>query len=223
MQKTFLRVFIILCKSVKVLICIVCIPDKPLYCEEIMMLFHWIKERKARRAAAEKLYQMAATQSRNPMFYQGMGVSDSFDGRFDVLVLHIYMATERLNELGNPGRQLGQALFYAMFRTMDLTLREMGVGDVGIPKRMQKMMKAFNGRAHVYHEALQTKNFPELQSVIARNVYRSEGDAPPRGSEELTAYAFAVHDYFKTCSYDQFYNATGVFPETDVQEPKRAA
>ncbi len=188
-----------------------------------MMLFHWIQERKARRAAAEKLYQLAAAQSRSPMFYDSMGVADSFDGRFDVLVLHIYITTERLNDLGKEGRKLGQALFDAMFRTMDLTLREMGVGDVGIPKRMQKMMKAFNGRAHVYHEAFQSKNFPALQLAIARNVYRSEGEVNPRGSEELTAYAMAVHDYFKTCSYDQFYNATGVFPEADVQEPKRAA
>ncbi len=187
-----------------------------------MMIFHWLKKRSARRQAAEKLYQMAAAQSRSPEFYGAMGVADTFDGRFDVLVLHIYVATERLNELGKEGRALGQALFDAMFRTMDLTLREMGVGDVGIPKRMQKMMKAFNGRTHVYHDALKSGNAAALQLAIARNVYRSEGEAIPPGSEDLTNYILAVHEYFKSCSYEQFYNANGVFPEPAAEEPRKA-
>ena len=82
-------------------------------------------------------------QSRDPAFYEALGVADSVDGRFDLISLHTILVIERLEQFGKPGRKLAQTLFDTMFVTMDFTLREMGVGDLGVPKHMQKMMKAF--------------------------------------------------------------------------------
>ena len=187
------------------------------------MILNWIKQRAARRETAQRLYQTAVDQSRDPLFYTDMGVADTLDGRFDLVSLHVFLLMERLNLLGPEGRKLAQALFDVMFKTMALTLREMGVGDVGVPKQMQKMMKAFNGRVHAYHEALQSKNIHALQLAVARNIYRIKGESIPRGSEELTAYVLLTHGFFETCSYDDFVKSGVEFPQPDLHETKESA
>jgi cytochrome b pre-mRNA-processing protein 3 len=177
-----------------------------------MMQLHWFKQRKARKDAAVRLYDMAVVQSRVPDFYDKMGVADTIDGRFDLLVLHIYLVMDRLNALGPEGRKLGQALFDRMFRMVDLSLREMGFGDLGIPKHMKKMMKAFNGRAHSYHAALSTGNPDALQLAITRNVYRIEGESIPAGVFSLTDYALATHTQFAQRDLNAFMQGDVGFP-----------
>ncbi len=130
---------------------------------------------------AKAVYLRIMERLKAPVFYTDFGVPDSFDGRFEVQVLHAFIVIEGLwqaqmaDQDTMAGRDLSlfnQALFDCIFKEMKMTLREIGVGDVGIPKHMQKMMKAFNGRMHVYDEAFKAHNVDAaLDDALSRNVY----------------------------------------------------
>lgn len=143
------------------------------------MISAWLKRRKATRNAAAGLYQAAVSQSRDPLFYTELGVADTLDGRFDLVTLHVFLIMNRLGALGQNGKALSQALFDHMFTNMDVTLRQIGIGDMGIPKHMKRMMRAFNGRVHSYHTALNGSDKQQLELVVSRNIYRhKEGEIP---------------------------------------------
>lgn len=152
------------------------------------MMFSWLKRRKSLKIAAARLYQAAVTQSRDPRFYTDLGVSDTMDGRFDLVSMHVFLLMARLRQLGNEGNAISQALFDHMFKNMDFTLREIGVGDLAVPKHMHRMMKAFNGRVHSYHEALIKNDIRELELAVVRNIYRIEGGEAPTAARMMAEY-----------------------------------
>ena len=122
------------------------------------------------------LYGAAVAAARDPFLYQSLGVSDTLDGRFDMVCLHAVLIVLRLQREREPGPSLAQAVFDAMFSDMDVTLREMGVGDLSVGRRVRAMWEAFNGRAHAYHAALSAPDPLALEAALVRNVWR--GTAP---------------------------------------------
>jgi cytochrome b pre-mRNA-processing protein 3 len=123
-----------------------------------------------RDSAALGLYTVAVDQARRPEFYAVLGVADSLDGRFDLIVLHVFLLLHRLGQAGREVRALSQALFDLMFADMDRNLREMGVSDLGVGKRVKTMAKAFYGRVAAYEPGLQDSGV--LQEALRRNLYR---------------------------------------------------
>ncbi len=183
-----------------------------------MMLMQWLKDRQARKAAAERLYQAALVQSREPVFYEDYGVADTMDGRFDLLCLHVFLLIDRLERFGAKGRKMGQAVFDRMFVNVDLTLREIGIGDLGVPKHMNKMMKAFNGRVHAYHEALAAGEPAALQLAVSRNVFRASGEAIPAGVDAMVDYILETHKMFAHEGLDDFMTGRIRFPVVDMRQ-----
>ncbi|MGH1403329.1 MAG: ubiquinol-cytochrome C chaperone family protein [Alphaproteobacteria bacterium] len=118
---------------------------------------------------ASALYQAALSSSKKEVFYTRYGVPDTFDGRFDLLLLHLFLILRPLTREGSY-EKLSQAVFDTTFRNMDQTLREMGIGDMGIPKHMKRMMKAFNGRMHSYQEALFPGELENIEGVVPSSV-----------------------------------------------------
>jgi cytochrome b pre-mRNA-processing protein 3 len=186
-----------------------------------MMLFPWFKSRQARKEAAARLYDVAVASAREPVYYEQMGVADTIDGRFDLLSLHVFLMMNRLNDLGPEGRKLAQALFDRMFRMIDLTLREMGIGDMGIPKHMKKMMKAFNGRAHSYRAALDTRDGDVLLLAMARNVYRAK-EAIPQGARLLSENVIDIHEALGRFALEQFTDERFRLPPKPLQRKEAA-
>jgi cytochrome b pre-mRNA-processing protein 3 len=129
------------------------------------------------QSPAEKLYYRLLKLSRQPEFYTKGGVPDSFDGRFDMLCLITMLVMRRLRQLDGAG-DLSQQLFDALFADMDLTLREMGLGDLGVGKRVRTMSEAFMGRLKAYDSALQEKDNKGLQEALQRNLYRGQSSQP---------------------------------------------
>ena len=105
-----------------------------------------------------ELYGAAVAAARDPYFYETLGVADTLDGRFDLVGLHVFLVIRALNRLPPPGPDVAQAVFDAMFNDMDINLREMGVGDMSIAKKVKKMWEAFHGRAGAYEQALSGGN-----------------------------------------------------------------
>ncbi len=114
---------------------------------------HFRKPRAPLRGTIEAIYGMIVTQAREPLFYRDLGVPDTVNGRFDLLVLHLWMVLRRFRS-AEGGADLSQALFDHFCEDMDANLREMGVGDLTVPKRMQAFGEAFYGRAAAYDLAL---------------------------------------------------------------------
>jgi len=115
---------------------------------------------------------MIVTQAREPLFYRDLGVPDTVNGRFDLLVLHLWMVLRRFKPV-EDGAGLSQALFDRFCDDMDANLREMGVGDLTVPKRMQAFGEAFYGRVAAYDLALSEGPEP-LAQALCKNVLNGE-------------------------------------------------
>src|SRR5258708_18558545 len=131
--------------------------------------------RRMRPDTISSLYGMIVAQARLPCFYREYAVADTVNGRFDLLVLHVAAVLDRLGEEAEL-RELGQALFDRFCQDMDHNLREMGIGDLSVPKEMQRMGQPFYGRAHAYKAALVASAQDALVEALARNIY---GGGPP--------------------------------------------
>ena len=141
------------------------------------------------RPAAEALYAVAVAAARDPVLFARLGIPDTLDGRFDSLSLFVVLLIDRLQAAPDPGPALAQAVFDAMFHDMDRNLREMGVGDQSLPRRMKAMWNAFHGRALAYRPGLAAEDAGELAAALARNVWR--GDPPPGAAAALAERARA--------------------------------
>jgi len=98
------------------------------------------------------LYGMIVAQARLPCFYRDYAVADTVNGRFDLLVLHLAVVLDRLAQ--EPAFQgLGQGVFDRFCQDMDHNLREMGIGDLKVPKEMRRIGEAFYGRSQAYRTA----------------------------------------------------------------------
>ena len=142
---------------------------------------HFWKPRIAPRGTIEAIYGMIVTQAREPLFYQDLGVPDTVNGRFDLLVLHLWMVLRRLQSMAD-GKNLSQTLFDHFCDDMDANLREMGVGDLSVGRKMKVMWEAFHGRSAAYAAAMSTGDTAELDAALNRNVWR--GNPPPEGATE---------------------------------------
>jgi len=126
--------------------------------------------RSARPDTISTLYGTIVAQARMPCFYRDFAVADTVNGRFDLLVLHLELVLLRLTE--EPAlKEFGQALFDRFCQDMDHNLREMGVGDLSVPKEMRRIGEAFYGRAQAYRTALLAEDNGALEEALVRNIY----------------------------------------------------
>ncbi len=139
-------------------------------------------------AAAAAAYGAIVTQARAPALYAALGVPDSVTGRFEMVVLHTVLLIDRLRREGEAGTALGQRVFDDFCRDMDQSLRELGFGDFGVPKRMKKMGESFYGRAEAYGRTLGERT--ALAEAIARNVFPDSTTMASAG--RLADYAMAA-------------------------------
>src|SRR4030081_3217785 len=110
------------------------------------------RSREARIAPA--VYDRIVAASRVPGLYADLGVPDTVSGRFEMMVLHVFLVLRRLHDGGAPENALGQSVFDTFCSEMDPSLRELGVGDLGVPKRMRQVGQAFYGRTQAYSESI---------------------------------------------------------------------
>jgi cytochrome b pre-mRNA-processing protein 3 len=133
---------------------------------------HFGKPSVPSRGTIEAIYGMIVTQAREPLFYRDLGVPDTVNGRFDLLVLHLWMVLRRLRSIEGEGG-FSQAVFDRFCDDMDANLREMGVGDLTVPKRMQAFGEAFYGRTAAYDLAFTSGREP-LAQALCKNIFNGE-------------------------------------------------
>ena len=123
------------------------------------------------------VYSAIVAQSRQPRFYAEWQVPDTVTGRFDMISLHLALLFRRLRAETGEQKEFSQAVFDLFFKDMDRSLREMGVGDLGVPKRIQKMGNIFFGLLAAMSEAMDHNDAEALQAVLSRNIF--DGAAGP--------------------------------------------
>jgi cytochrome b pre-mRNA-processing protein 3 len=163
--------------------------------------------RDSRQRVIATLYERVASASRQPALYAELGVPDTLEGRFEALSLHMVLALRVLRELPPPADEVGRDLTDAFFRDLDASLREMGVGDTAVPKRMKKLGEAFFGRARAYDLALNTGDEDALALALGRNI---TGQEAPAGN--LARYARAVDTSSKALTLDAILGQGFTFP-----------
>jgi hypothetical protein len=161
----------------------------------------------------DDLYGAIVAQSRRAAFYIGYGVPDTVDGRFDLVVLHMVLLLARFDRGGPSMRDLGQNLFDLFCRDLDANLREMGVGDLAIPKRMRQFAEAFYGRQAAYCAALDAPDGQELEKALARNIFGGVNGAQSR---RLARYARAVAGDFEAFDQEALLRGAVVFPDPEA-------
>ena len=152
---------------------------------------------KRHERAGYALYTAAVQAARDPVFYQRLEVPDTMDGRFDMVGLYVFLVIHRLRDAGSDGKALGQAVFDAMFNDMDFSLREIGVGDMTVGKKVKAMWEAFHGRSANYAAPLLAHDEPAMAAAIARNVWRGDTQQE-RPAHTLAALVLAQDRHLAT-------------------------
>ena len=188
------------------------------------------------------LYGMIVAQARLPAFYVGYGVPDTVQGRFDLIVLHLVLVLARLGRDHEPGARpgrhpgpgrgrifgrglarslarslgltLGQGLFDAFCRDLDDNLREMGVGDLAVPREMRRFGEAFYGRQAAYRDAFAAPDDRELEKALARNIFGAVG-VDDRAAR-LARYARAAAKLIDAAEEDALIEGKAVFPSPEA-------
>jgi cytochrome b pre-mRNA-processing protein 3 len=150
------------------------------------MVLSTLFRRNSHQEPARRLYLTVVEQARRPEFYRDHGVPDTVDGRFDLIALHAFMVLHRLQRDHPDSADLAQALFDIMFLDMDQSLREMGVGDLGVGRRIKDMVRGLYGRVAAYQEGLAAPG-RGLQAALGRNLYGTV-EADPAWLDDMAAY-----------------------------------
>ncbi|MGH6812817.1 MAG: ubiquinol-cytochrome C chaperone family protein [Methylocella sp.] len=163
--------------------------------------------RSVNRQVIDRLSGEIVVASRDPVLFTEYGIDDSLEGRFEAVTLHAVLVMRRLNRMDPPAPDVAQELVDAIFRSFEIALREMGVGDISVPKQMKTIAGAFLGRADAYDRALRGGT-PNLTAALARNVY--DGRKNP---DRLARYVETANEALAEASIEAFTLGPVPFPE----------
>jgi cytochrome b pre-mRNA-processing protein 3 len=179
-----------------------------------MILFS--NARRIERETAERIYCAALAAARQPHFYVACGVPDTLQGRFEMVTLHLFPILHRL--MNDPGDDpaLAQRVAESFVDDTDSALRDVGVSDTRVPKRMKALYGSFAGRIAAYGRAL-GEGEDALAAAIARNVFPdgTQGDAPA-----LTRYLAASVAALKDADLAAIRNGALPFPAPETMEER---
>jgi cytochrome b pre-mRNA-processing protein 3 len=157
-------------------------------------MFRGLFSPKPEKRTAQALHRKLVEAARQPALYGDEGVPDTIEGRFELVVLHTALIVLVLQKSEDPqARAVSQALFDTMFDDFDAAMRELGVGDSAVGKKIRFMAEGFYGRAKALEEALEADDDSRaLIEVLARNTLSEE--TPDSRAERLSLYVNAAYD-----------------------------
>lgn len=139
---------------------------------------------------AYALYAHVNAEARDPRFYETWGVPDTLDGRFEMILLHMFAYLHTMKASGDDTTEVQRLLIEAFFEDMDRSVRELGVGDTGVSRRVKAMANAFYGRIHAFEKGLE--DAAELRRAIRTNTYGTVQDDAACHTDAMANYLHAV-------------------------------
>ena len=164
-------------------------------------MFKRFKKVRPEQQHAKAIYDWAMTASRNPEFYGPDAIEDSYDGRVSFLFLHIGLILHHLRRFGSDGEVLSQEIYDCMVADFDVALREQGVADTGVQRRIKAIVRLFYGRMKIYHEAAE-QGQAALQSAAVETLL---GNTPqPKIADTVETYASGLHETLGAAEFEAF-------------------
>jgi cytochrome b pre-mRNA-processing protein 3 len=157
-------------------------------------MLQWIKRRAERNRTAEKLYGSVVTAARQPFFYEELGVPDTPEGRFELVALHLFLALEGLRARPPADADLIRRTIEAFVSDMDDCMREMGVGDLTVPKKVKRAAAAFYERAAAYRRGLTADGPLGLATCVDSYLFGGSGSG---AADALAGYMYAMTEALK--------------------------
>lgn len=142
------------------------------------MIFGLFSRRKNNRRILDRQYEALTEAARQPLFYERFGVPDTVMGRLEMISLVMILFFRRTRFSGTSGQELAQEVIDAFFQDLDHSIRELGVGDPSVPKRMKKLAGRFYGRLETYAAALDAGDEAALAEALRRNIHPEVDNAP---------------------------------------------
>lgn len=155
-------------------------------------MFSWIRRRRQRKQTAQNIYDSIVAQARLPVFYDTLNVPDTLEGRFEILVVHVFLASEALQGAGDEEIELRRALVDLFAADMDATMRELGISDMRVPKKMRAISEALLDRMQSYRAVIDENDRSSLIDLLARHLSESAGDDALK-TQVLADYIFSCH------------------------------
>ena len=155
------------------------------------------------------LYKLIVKQSRTIAFYQSLNVPDTIDGRFELIVLHFFLLERTLDKEIKKDQLVYNELLEIMYKDFDMSLREIGVGDLSVGKKIYQMTEAFSGRLFAYRKFNNKKNFAIMGEIIKRNIYGTLNNIDAKYIEAIKSYIIDSMEYInKPLIYDVSENSS---------------
>jgi len=169
-----------------------------------------------RMRVPREIYAAIVAQARQPGLYATLEVPDTVEGRFEMVVLHLVLVLRRIRREEGANSPLGEDLCAVLFSDLDHNLRELGVGDTVVGKKVRKLAEAFYGRGKAYDSAFEADD-PEaaVAEVLARNVF-TDSPASPRALAALAAYIVAADGDIGALSLKDVISARLAFPAVEA-------
>ncbi len=143
------------------------------------MIFGFFRQKKHNRMIVDRHYGVLTALGRDPVFYTDLDVPDTVMGRFEMLSIVMILFFRRTRGAGTSGQELAQEIVDAFFQDIDHSIRELGIGDQGVPKRMKKLAGMFYGRVESYASALDESDVERLAAALRRNIYPEQAETAP--------------------------------------------
>lgn len=159
------------------------------------MIFGLFGKKAGNRVIVERQYAELTAAARQPHLYAALGVPDTVMGRFEMITAMLILYFRRTRSSGRSGQEIAQEIIDAFFEDMDHSIRELGVGDVSVPKRMKKFAGMFYGRLESYARAMDAGDLPALAEALSRNMHPDASGAAP-DMTGLASYLMQVEAAF---------------------------
>jgi cytochrome b pre-mRNA-processing protein 3 len=143
------------------------------------MIWSLLKRKKNNQVLVQRQYELITGAARSPGFYEHMNVPDTVIGRFEMITIHLVLYLRRTAAAGEVVQGMAQEVLEAFFEDVDHSIRELGIGDMGVPKRMKKFARMFYGRARSYGQALEDGDQAGLAEALRRNIHPDVTDNAP--------------------------------------------
>lgn len=139
-------------------------------------MFDWWKNRRSLEQTATEIYGATVARARNPAFYEVCGVSDTPEGRFELIILYMSLVLERLRPAEDAQMALQRRVVEAFVTDMDDNMRELGVGDLTVPKKVKRATAGLMERMDQYRIALAATDDSNLQAALKANFLEVAGN-----------------------------------------------
>jgi cytochrome b pre-mRNA-processing protein 3 len=179
------------------------------------MVFGLFRTRNHNRVIVDRQYAALSAAARMPDLYARLDVPDTVMGRFEMLSIVMILFFRRTRASETSGQELAQEIVDAFFQDIDHSIRELGIGDNGVPKRMKKFAGMFYGRLESYAAAMDGNDRLALAAALRRNIYPDQGEGAP-SMEGLAEWMVAAERHLSGVSETEIATGSATLPQPEV-------